>query len=51
MRCLEECRCYKLKILELIKRKNLVLGLTQENSIENSVQDSLPYILKPHSLC
>ena len=31
--------CYKLKILELIKRKNLVLGLIQENSIENSVQD------------
>jgi len=29
--------CYKLKILELIKRKNLVLGLIQENLIENSV--------------
>ena len=24
------------------------IGLIQENSIENSVQDSLPYILKPH---
>ena len=24
------------------------IGLTQENSIENSVQDSLPYILNPH---
>ncbi len=44
-------RCYKLKTLELIKRKNLVLGLTQENSIENSVQNSLPYILKPHGPC
>jgi len=33
--------CYKLKILGLIKKKNLVLGLTQENSIEYSVQDSL----------
>ena len=43
--------CYKLKTLELIKRKNLVLGLTQENLIENSVQDSLSYILNPHSLC
>ena len=27
------------------------IGLTQENSIENSIQDSLPYILKPHGLC
>ena len=25
-------------------KKNLVLGLTQENSVENSVQDCLPYI-------
>jgi len=32
-------------ILELIKERNLVLGLTQVNSIENSVQDCLPYIL------
>ena len=31
--------CYKLKILELTKRKNLVLELTQKNLIENSVQD------------
>ena len=27
------------------------IKLTQENSIENSIQDSLPYILKPHGLC
>jgi len=39
-----EKECYKLRTLELVKRKNLVLGLTQENSIENSVQDGLPYI-------
>ena len=26
-------------------------GLTQENSIEDSVQDSLPYILKPYGPC
>jgi len=26
------------------------IGLTQENSIENSVQDCLPYILNYHSL-
>ena len=43
--------CYKLKILELIKKKNLVLELIQENLIENSVQNSLPYILNLHSLC
>ena len=24
------------------------IGLIQENSIKNSVQDSLPYILNPH---
>jgi len=27
------------------------IGLIQENLIENSVQDSLPYILKSHHLC
>ena len=27
------------------------IGLTQENSIESSVQDSPPYILKSHGLC
>ena len=37
-----------LQTLELIKRKNLVLELTQENSMGNSVPDSLPYILNPH---
>ena len=36
--------------LGLIREGNLVLGLTQENLIENSVQDCLPYILKAHSL-
>jgi len=43
--------CYKLKTLELIKRKNLVLGLIQENSTENSVQDCLLYMLIPNSPC
>ena len=42
---------YNSKTLELVNKKNLVLGLTQENLIENSVQDSLSYILNPHSLC
>jgi len=27
------------------------IRLTQENSIENSVQDSLPNILQPHGPC
>jgi len=27
------------------------IGLTQESSMENSVQSSLPYILKSHGLC
>jgi len=40
--------CYDSKTLELINEWNLVLELTRENSIKNSVQDCLPYILKPH---
>jgi len=32
-----EAICYNSVILELIKERNLVLGLTQENSIENSI--------------
>jgi len=43
--------CYKLKTLELVKRIDPVLGLTQKNSIENSVQDCLPYIQIPNGLC
>ena len=31
--------------------KESYIGLTQENSIENSVQDSLPYIQIPNGLC
>ena len=42
---------YNSKTLGLVNKQNLVLGLTQENSIENSVQDSLPYILITHGLC
>ena len=42
--------CYKFKILELVKKGNLILGLTQENSIESSIQDCLPYILIPSGL-
>ena len=43
--------CYNLKILGLVKKENLILELTQENSIENSIQDSLSYILDTYSLC
>ena len=43
--------CYNSITLELIKERNLVLELIQENPIENSVQDNLPYILIIHGLC
>ena len=39
-----------LVILGLIKERNLVLGLTQENSIKSLVQDYLPYIPQNTSL-
>jgi len=42
---------YNSVILGLIKEENLVLGLTQENSIENSVQNCLPYILLAYGPC
>jgi len=31
--------------------KEFCIGLTQENSIENSIQDGLPYIQIPNGLC
>ena len=37
--------CYKLKTLGLVKKKEPCIGFTQENSIESSLQSSLPYIL------
>jgi len=33
------------------QEKKSYIEFTQENSIENLVQDYLPYILKAHSLC
>ena len=39
------------QVLSIGQANEPCIGLTQENSIENSVQDSLSYILKPHSLC
>ena len=44
-------QCHDLKILELVNKKNLVLELIQENLIENSIQDCLPYILNTNGLC
>ena len=43
-------RCYNSKFLEW-DNKTKSLYLTQENSIENFVQDYLLYILLAHSLC
>ena len=45
--------------IEMLQTQELSVGqeeescirLTQENSIENSVQDCLPYILNYHGLC
>jgi len=37
--------------LRVGQEKKPYIGFTQENLIENSVQDCLPYILKPHGLC
>jgi len=48
----EEIRkCYKLKNLVFVQEKEPCIRLTQENSIESSVQDSLPYIPWTHGPC
>jgi len=39
------------QVLRVGQANKPCIGLTQENLMENSVQDSLPYILNPHSLC
>ena len=39
------------QVLSVRQADESCIGLTQENLIENSVQDSLPYILKPHGPC
>ena len=41
----------QLKDLRVGQWKELCIGLTQENSIESSVQDSLPYIPWTHGPC
>ena len=37
--------------LRVNQEKEPCIRFTQENSIENSVQDSLPYMLIPSGLC
>ena len=37
--------------LKVEDKNNSCIKVTQENSIENSVQDSLPYIQIPNGLC
>ena len=39
------------QVLRVGQANKPCIGLIQENSIENSVQDSLSYILKPHGPC
>ena len=39
------------KPLRVRVRKEPCIGLTQENLIENSIQDCESYILKPHGPC
>ena len=39
------------QVLSIEQANEPYIGLTQENSIENSVQDCLPYILIPNGLC
>jgi len=41
----------QLKDLRVGQWKEPCIRLTQENLIENSVQDSLPYILKSYGPC
>ena len=41
----------QIKDLRVGQWKEPCIGLTQENSIENSVQNCLPYILIPNGLC
>ena len=43
--------CYNSKTLELVNKKNLVLELTQENSMEFLVQSIYLYILTIDGLC
>jgi len=53
----EKCEFYsksvvlQTQVLKVRQVNEPCIGLTQENSIKNSVQDCLPYILQPHGLC
>ena len=39
------------RVLSVRQVNEPCIGLTQENLIENSVHDCLPYILKPYGPC
>ena len=39
------------QVLKVGQVNESCIRLTQENSIENFVQDCLPYILQPHGPC
>ena len=39
------------QVLKVKQVNEPCIGLTQENLVENFVQDCLPYILKPHGPC
>ena len=44
-------RVLQTQVLRVGQENEPCIGLTQENSIENSIQDCLPYILNPPGLC
>ena len=45
------CILLQTQVLRVGQVNEPCIGITQENLIENSVQDSLPYILNPHGPC
>jgi len=47
----KDCLCYNLQDHRVGQVKEPYIGLTQENLIENSVQDCLSYIQIPNSPC
>ena len=51
--CVNNYRCEMLQTQDLRvgQADEPCIGLTQENLIENSVQNCLPYILKAYGLC
>ena len=48
---LSNTRVLQIQDLRANQEKESCIGLTQENSIESSIQDCLPYIQIPNSSC